>query len=168
MNQAVLDKKVTDLTPELGVRLKQRHAVAKNLGDILADAFRLSFNLQALHWNVEGPLFYSLHKLTEEQYETVEASVDDIAERIRALGLPAPESIGELTERSIVEDLPTKADLGQRVERTVADYERAGLRLQSVIKAAESCDDIKTADLLTEQLGRYEEFSWMLRATIAS
>lgn len=168
MNQAVLDNKVTDLTPDIGVRLQQRRAVAKNLGDVLADAFRLSFNLQGLHWNVEGPLFYSLHKLTEEQYKTVEASVDEIAERIRMLGLPAPESISELDERSIVEDLPRDAELKQRVERTISDYERAGLRLQSVIKAAESCDDIKTADLLTGQLGRYDEFAWMLRATIAS
>lgn len=168
MTQAALETRISDLTPDLGVRLKQRREIAKQLGDVLADAFRLGFNLQGLHWNVEGPLFYSLHKLTEEQYETINDSVDDIAERVRALGLPAPESFKEMNERSIVEDLPKDGDLKLRVERTVADFERTGVRLQTVIKAAEECDDIKTADLLTEQLGYYEEFAWMLRATVAA
>lgn len=168
MTQEALANKITDLKPELGVRLEQRKAIAKELGDILADAFRLSFNLQGLHWNVEGPLFYSLHELSEKQYKKVEASVDDIAERIRALGLPAPESMRELDERSVIDDLPTGSDLRLRVERLVEDYEKASMRLQSVIRQAEESGDIRTADLLTAQLGIYEEYAWMMRATVAS
>lgn len=168
MTQEALANKITDLSPELGVRLKQREDIAEKLGDTLADAFRLSFNLQGLHWNVEGPLFYSMHSLSEKQYTRVEASVDDIAERIRALGLPAPESMLGLDKRTPIEDLPTGCDLRERVDRVVSDYEQASIRLQSVIRAAEKCGDIRTADLLTEQLGIYEEFAWMLRATTAS
>lgn len=168
MQNAVLENTVTELVPDKGMRIEQRRVIAERLGDALADAFRLSFNLQGLHWNVEGPIFYSLHKLTETQYEEIEKSVDDIAERIRALGLPAPESLRELDERSVVTDLPKDAELKARVERTVSDYENAGHRLKQIVALAESNDDIKTADLLTDQLGKYEEFSWMLRATVSS
>jgi starvation-inducible DNA-binding protein len=168
MTQAALETKVTELSPDIGMRLEQRRVVAENLGDALADAFRLSFNLQGLHWNVEGPIFYSLHKLTETQYEEIEESVDVLAERIRALGLPAPESLRELDDRSVVDDLPKDAELKARVERTVSDYESAGQRLKQIVALAESNDDIRTADLLTNQLGKYEEFAWMLRATITS
>lgn len=168
MTEAVLENKITDLMPELGVRKEQRLGVARSLGDALADAFRLKFNLQAMHWNVEGPLFYSLHQLTENQYEEIEKTVDTLAERIRALGLPAPESMSALDNRSILDDLPSEGDLKRRVEQMVNDFERAGLRLKSIIELAENNGDIKTADLLTEQLGMYEEFAWMLRASIAS
>lgn len=168
MTEAVLENKVTDLMPELGIRKEQRLAVARSLHDALADAFRLKFNLQVMHWNVEGPLFYSLHQLTENQCEETEETIDTIAERIRSLGLPAPESLSALDKRSIVEDLPTGEELGNRVERMVNDFERAGMRLKTIIKLAETHGDIKTADLLTEQLGRYEEFAWMLRASVAT
>ena len=168
MNEVVLDNKVTEMKPDMGLRLEQRREVASNLGDALADAFRLSFNLQGMHWNVEGPMFFSLHKLTETQYEQIESSVDEIAERIRALGLPAPESLRALDDRSIIDDLPEQAELKQRVERVISDYEKAGQRLKAIISLAESNGDIKTADLLTDQLGSYEEFAWTLRATIAS
>lgn len=168
MTQVALHNKVTEMKPDMGLRLEQRRDVAQNLGDALADAFRLSFNLQGLHWNVEGPMFFSLHKLTETQYEQIAASVDEIAERIRALGLPAPESLRQLDDRSVVDDLPRSADLKTRVERLVSDYEQSGHRLKSIVALAESNGDIKTADLLTDQLGAYEEFAWMLRATVSS
>lgn len=168
MTNTILENKVTELLPDADIRLEQRRDVAARLGDALADAYRLGFNLQAMHWNVEGPMFFSLHKLTETQYEEIEESVDVIAERIRALGLPAPESLRALDERSIVNDLPAEADLKTRVERLVTDFEQTGVRLKAIVSLAEKNDDIKTADLLTEQLGRYDEFAWMLRATVAS
>lgn len=168
MTQAALQNEVTELSPELGMKAEQRRAIADSLGDAVADAFRLYFNVQSLHWNVEGPTFYGIHKLTEEQYEKLNASVDTIAERIRALGLPAPQSLSSLEDRSVVEDLPGSADLKERIETLIRDYEKAGVRLKKIVRDAEEVDDIKTADLLTAQLGDYEEFSWMLRATIAS
>jgi starvation-inducible DNA-binding protein len=168
MTQPVLKNEVTDLSPDVAMRNKQRLAVAEKLSDSLADAFRLFFNAQTLHWNVEGPMFYSVHKLTEEQYGELGESVDDIAERIRALGLPAMQTMKAYDERSVIGDLPAEADLKDRIERLVSDYEQAGQRLAETIRFAEENDDIKTADLLTEQLGRYDEYAWMLRATVAS
>ncbi len=168
MTQAVLKNEISDLTPNTGTNIEGRRQVAAALGDVLADAFRLYINAQGLHWNVEGPMFYSLHKLTEEQYQSIAASLDDIAERIRALGLPAPESLKEIEKRSAISDLPGDAELKTRVQQMVTDYEKAVLRLARVTTLAERNDDVKTADLLTERIGAYEEFAWMLRATIVS
>lgn len=168
MTQAVLKNEITELKPESMIDSDQRRQTADATANLLADAYRLLINTQGLHWNVEGPMFYSLHKLTEEQYKELADAVDDIAERIRALGLPAPQSIKEFEQRSIVDDLPADGALKTRIERMIADYERAVARAMLVVKHAEKCGDIKTADLLTDRVGVYEENAWMLRATIAS
>lgn len=168
MTQAVLKNEITELSPQSPIDREQRTEVADAVGNILADAYRLFINTQGLHWNVEGPMFYSLHKLTEEQYEDHFEAIDVLAERIRALGMPAPQSLGEFAERSIIDDLPSDASLKERIERLVEDYERSVQRATQVASRAESAGDIKTADLLTERVGVYEENAWMLRATIAS
>lgn len=168
MTQTVLKNEVTELTPKSFVDADQRREIADKLANTLADEYRLRLNVQGLHWNVEGPLFYSVHKLTEEQYEEIAASIDTIAERIRALGLPAPQTLTEFSKRSAVEDLPEKLELKKRIERLVTDYELAASRAAQAVKLAEQYGDIKTADLLTERIGVYDENAWMLRATIAS
>lgn len=167
MTNAALKNDITELDPRLGMQAAQRRDIAEKLGDALADAFRLNFNLLGLHWNVEGPTFYSVHKLTEDQYTTVGKAVDELAERIRALGLPAPQSLIELANRSPIDDLPTSGPLKERIDRLVADFEQAGIRLKDIVSAAEEVNDIKTADLLTDLTGTYEEYAWMLRATTA-
>lgn len=168
MTQTVLQNEITELAPRSSMDADQRQEVADAVANVLADAYRLLINTQGLHWNVEGPLFYSLHKLTESQYGELAESIDELAERIRALGLPAPQSIKEFAERSILQDLPDDADLRTRIERVIQDYERAVRRAALVVQLAETNGDIKTADLLTERVGVYEESAWMLRATIAS
>ena len=168
MTQAVLKNEITELKPESMMTATQRREIADLVANILSDEYRVYVNTQGLHWNVEGPLFYSLHKLTEAQYRELNESIDTLAERIRALGLPAPQSIGEFVERSVLGDLPKDGDLRQRIEHLIADYERLVRRSSLVVQLAESYGDIKTADLLTERVGVYEENAWMLRATIAS
>ena len=168
MTQAVLKNEITDLSPDSPVSTDKRREIAEQVSNILADEYRLFVNTQGLHWNVEGPLFYSLHKLTEEQYRELFESIDELAERIRALGLPAPQSFKEFAERSVLSDLPRDASLNARIEQLIGDYERAVRRATLVVELAETCGDIKTADLLTDRVGTYEENAWMLRATIAS
>lgn len=168
MTQAVLKNEISELAPESNLSAEQRREVADAVANVLADAHRLFINLQGLHWNVEGPMFYSLHKLSELQYREIFENIDTLAERIRALGLPAPQSLREFADRSIIQDLPDNADLKERIDRLVSDYERAVRRLVLVVKLAETNGDIKTADLLTNLVGEYEENAWMLRATIAS
>ena len=90
MTQTVLKNEITELAPRSWMDADQRKEVAEGVANILADAYRLLINTQGLHWNVEGPMFYSLHKLTEDHYRELFESIDSLAERIRALGLPAP------------------------------------------------------------------------------
>jgi starvation-inducible DNA-binding protein len=168
MTQAVLKNEITDLAPNSPMSADQRREVADVVANVLADEYRLFVNTQGLHWNVEGPLFYSLHKLTESQYRELFESIDVLAERIRALGLPAPQSFKDFADRSILTDLPADAELSARIEQLVTDYERAVRRATMVVKLAEANGDIRTADLLTSRIGVYEENAWMLRATIAS
>lgn len=167
MTQTAVRNEVSNLSPERGLNEGARRKTADKLSNVQADAFRLFVNVQGLHWNVEGPLFYSLHKLTEEQYEELSESIDELAERVRALGLIPPESLAAYQERSIIDDLPKDADLTDRVKRLVSDYERAAERLTEAVKVAEDHGDVKTADLLTERIGVYDENAWMLRASIA-
>jgi starvation-inducible DNA-binding protein len=168
MTQEVLKNQITDLKPRTGMDPDQRLEMAEALSNALADQYRILINTQGLHWNVEGPVFYSLHKLTEKQYEDLFAAIDTMAERIRAIGAAAPQSLKELAERSIISDLPSDRDLKGRIDRIVNDYERAVKRLKMAIKLAEANSDVKSADLLTERVGVYEENSWMLRATAAA
>ncbi len=168
MTQAVLKNEITELSPESPMNAEQRREIADMVANVLADEYRIYINTQGLHWNVEGPLFYSVHKLTESQYREMGESIDTLAERIRALGLPAPQSITEFVERSVLSDLPSGSDLKARIEQIISDYERLVRRSALVVQLAESYGDIKTADLLTERVGVYEENAWMLRATIAS
>lgn len=167
MTQTARQTEVSNLKPEGGLDWNSRRETAERLSDVQADAFRLFTNVQGLHWNVEGPLFYSLHKLTEEQYEDLGEAIDELAERVRALGLVAPESLSTYQERSIIDDLPKDADTHTRVKRLVSDFERASERLAKAVKIAEDHGDVKTADLLTERIGVYDENAWMLRASIA-
>ena len=168
MTQSVLKNEITELAPESSMSADQRREVADAVANVLADAYRLFINTQGMHWNVEGPLFYSVHKLTETQYRELAEAIEELAERIRALGLPAPQSLKELAERSILNDLPDDGDLKARIERLIGDYERAVRRATLVVQLAETNGDVKTADLLTDRVGVYEENAWMLRATVAS
>jgi starvation-inducible DNA-binding protein len=168
MTQPVLQNEVTDLAPETGLKDKTRVAVAEKLANAVADSYRLLVNTQGLHWNVEGPLFYSLHKLTEEQYQDLFEAIDDLAERIRALGLPAPASTAEFIERSAVSDMPADSALKARVEALIEANEGVAHRLREGVHLADKLADVKTAELLTERIGVHETNAWMLRATIAS
>lgn len=162
-----MHNEVSELQPNRGLAEDVRRKTAEEVSKVHADAFRLFINVQGIHWNAEGPLFYSLHQLTEKQYEDLSDSIDELAERVRALGLVAIESLEAYEQRSIIGDLPKGADLADRVKRLISDYERATERAAKAVAVAEEHGDVKTADLLTERIGVYEENAWMLRATIA-
>jgi len=168
MTQAVLKAQTTDLPSRSGLETSEREAVAKALSGALTDTYRLFIITQGLHWNVQGPLFYSIHKLTEEQYNDMFAAIDSIAERIRALGFPAPSSVLELTARSKVAEPERDADLKSQIQALIDGNETVAKHLRESVAQAESNNDVKTADLLTGRIGVHEENAWMLRATIAS
>lgn len=139
--------------------------IADGLTQALADTYRLMFKTHAYHWNVEGPLFHSIHVLTEGQYNDLFKAADVVAERIRALGYLAPWQLADIIKGSVVEDpskLPSAQDM---VADLAADHEAIAKRLRDVIEVAEKGNDPVTADLLTARCAFHEKSAWMLRAT---
>lgn len=167
MTQPSLKNEVTDLAPKTGLKDATRSAVAEKLSHAVADSYGLLINTQGVHWNVQGPLFYSLHKLTEEQYEDLFAAIDDLAERIRALGLPAPSSFAHIARDCAVDDMRDGIELKAQVESLIEANELVANRMRSGVRLAEELSDVKTAELLTERIGIHETNAWMLRATVA-
>lgn len=147
--------------------LEQRKRLAASLTGMLADAYVLLVKTQGVHWNVVGPLFVSLHQLTEEQYQDLFGAIDEIAERIRALGYPAPASIAHMMPHSAIGEETGNPTAEKMVEALIRDNETAARRLRESVEMAEELRDVATADLLTERLQAHEKAVWMLRATIA-
>ena len=168
MTQTVLKTQVTELSADSGLQKEGRQLIATELNKAVADTYRLLANTQGVHWNVQGPLFYSLHKLTESQYEDMFASVDELAERARSLGFPAPQNFGTLERLSSIDDVDPDGDLNTQIEQLIAGNEKLASALRKLVTSAERVEDVKTADLATERVGVHEENAWMLRATIAS
>ncbi|MHC0052746.1 Dps family protein [Actibacterium sp. D379-3] len=150
---------------ETGV--KQADAVAKALADALSDTYRLMIKTHVYHWNVEGPHFYSIHHLTEEQYQNLFTATDELAERIRALGALAPTSVAALTAGSEIGKTVDKLSAQEMVKDLASDHENLAKSLHSLIKMAEDHDDPVTADMATARSAFHEKAAWMLRATAA-
>ena len=139
--------------------------IVDGLVEALADTYRLLFKSHAYHWNVEGPLFHSIHLLTEAQYADLFMAADDLAERIRALGKLAPSKWSDITQASCVKDLPKLPSAQAMVTSLADDHEAVAKRMHAVIKKAESGNDPVTADLLTGRCAFHEKAAWMLRST---
>ncbi|WGW05576.1 Dps family protein [Tropicibacter oceani] len=164
-------KDATTVVPseaELSTGVRDTQGIAAGLADILADTYRLTFKTHAYHWNVEGPLFYSLHKLTEAQYENMFAAADQLAERIRALGHLAPLSMADIVARSQISDLPGVPSAGEMIADLVSDHERVAHRLHALVQLVEGRRDPVTEDLATERSAFHEQAAWMLRAMAKS
>ncbi len=141
--------------------------LANALTDVLADTYRLTFKSHAFHWNVEGPLFFSIHKLTEGQYENMFAAADKLAERIRAIGQMAPMAMGTIIERSVIKDDATAPSAGEMCVILAEDHAHVSQRLHALIKLAGEHNDPVTEDLATERAAFHEQAAWMLKAMAA-
>jgi len=168
MTQPALNTQVSELTPDSGVSAEGRQQLAGSLARGVADTYRLMIDTQGVHWNVQGPLFYSVHKLTEEQYRDMFEAADDLAERIRALGHRAPHNVAELSELTDLESPDPEQKLHEQIGMLIRGNEQIAQRMRGAVPQAENNEDVKTADLLTERIGLHEEHAWMLRATIAA
>ena len=139
-------------------------AVAEDLADVLADTYSLTIKTHAVHWNVEGPLFFGVHTLTETQYADLFAAADAIAERIRALGHLTAMSPGALLDGSVVTELEAPKDAAAMCKSLAEDHTRVAKRLHEVIEKAGEANDPVTEDLATARAGFHEKAAWMLRA----
>jgi starvation-inducible DNA-binding protein len=159
-------KQKTGAAVKTGLQSGDRQELAQAVSKALAETYVLYTKTQAVHWNVVGPLFYALHKLTESQYEDLAEAVDTIAERIRALGYPAPASFGEFLELSDIRESREKLTAEQAVTMLCGDHEIAACTFREATKLADDLDDVVTADLLTQRMAEHEKAAWMLRSII--
>lgn len=164
---SVTATKAEELNIDTGIERSDRRDLARHLSRALADTYVLFIKTQGFHWNVAGPLFYSLHKMTEEQYEDLYQAADTIAERIRSIGFPAPGSYAQFTELSSLQEEQGVPTAEQMIRQLADDNETVARVMREAVAEAEKADDVKTADMLTERLGQHEENVWMLRALLA-
>ncbi len=149
---------------EINTGVSDTEAMAQGVEHMLADTYRLIFKTHAVHWNVEGAMFYAVHNLTEEQYNDLFEAADEIAERIRALGHLAPATLSSIVSHSVVTDEEAPASAGAMCEDLAADHERVARRLHALIKIAGDAGDPVTEDMATERAAFHEKAAWMLRA----
>lgn len=148
------------------IKKTDRAEMAEKLGEVLASTYVLYHKTQAVHWNVTGPQFLGIHKLTEGQYEDLAASIDTIAERIRALGAKTPVGLAAYVKSSAIDDEMDFGDVKAMLKQLSADNIASANQMREFVKTAEDADDVFTADLLTARIGVLEESSWMLSSSI--
>ena len=155
---------------DIGIKSTDRKAIADGLSHFLADAYTLYLKTHAFHWNVTGPMFNSLHVMFEGQYTEQWAALDEIAERIRAIGYPAPGSYAEFVKLSSIPEEPGREgevpDWKEMVKQLVVGNEAVCRTARKVLATADKAGDDPTVDLMTQRLNIHEKNAWMLRSLL--
>ena len=152
---------------DIGISEPDRKDIAAGLSRLLADSYSTYLKTHNFHWNVEGPMFQTLHTMFETQYTVLATAVDEIAERIRALGEPAPGSYTAFAKLSSVEDETGHPDAVGMIRQLVAAQETIARTAREVMPLADKAGDEPTADLLTQRMQVHEKNAWMLRSLLA-
>ena len=150
----------------IGIDEESRKGIADGLSRLLADSYSLYLKTHNYHWNVTGPQFTTLHALFEAHYTELALAVDEIAERIRALGYRAPGSYSEFAELSIIAEDRDSPNAREMIARLVTGQEAVVRTARDVIKLASAAGDEPTADLLTQRMQAHEKNAWMLRSLL--
>ncbi len=141
-----------------------RKPVAEALGRLLADSYTLYLKTHNYHWNVKGPMFNTLHTLFETQYTELALAVDEVAERIRALGAPAPGSYAAFSRLTRIEEEEGAPSAVQMLENLAADQQTLTQTAEQVRQAAEAAGDEASVDLAVTRISVHEKNAWMLRS----
>ena len=151
---------------DIGIAPKHREKVSQGLSRLLADTYTLYLQTHNFHWNVEGPMFNTLHQMFMTQYSELWNALDAIAERIRALGHPAPGTYRAFTSLSSIDEVDGVPDAMEMVRLLVKGHEAVSRTARAVFPSAEKARDESTADLLTQRLQVHEKTAWMLRSLL--
>ena len=151
---------------DIGIPQTQREEIAAGLSRLLADTYVLYGKTHGFHWNVTGPMFNTLHLMFMDQYTELWNSLDDIAERIRALGMAAPHGGSTLAGLASIKEAPQQPAALEMVRELVAGHEAVARTARSIFPLAETASDEPTADLLTQRLQIHEKTAWMLRSLL--
>jgi len=150
----------------MGIEAKDRQEIAQGLSRLLADTYTLYLKTHNFHWNVTGPMFQTLHLMFEQQYNELSLAVDQIAERIRALGFFAPGSYREFSQLSSIKDEAAIPDAREMIRLMVEGQEAVIRTARSVFPAVDRVNDEPTADILTQRMQVHEKTAWMLRSLL--
>lgn len=144
---------------------KANQDVISALRLVLSDSFVLYMKTYAVHWNYQGPKFFSVHKMTEEQYEQLAQAVDAIAERMRALDKVAPISLATILASSDLEEM-SRVDAGndQELMNLISSHTLLAQRAHEAAKICEDADDIYSQDMMIQRVGAHDKAAWMLRS----
>jgi starvation-inducible DNA-binding protein len=151
---------------DIGIGQKDRKKIADGLSCLLADTYTLYLKTHNFHWNVTGPMFNTLHTMFETQYTELAVAVDDIAERIRALGFPAPGTYSQYAKLSSIKEEEGVPEWREMVKQLVEGHEAVVKTARKVFPAADAASDEPTADLLTQRMQLHEKTAWMLRSLL--
>lgn len=150
----------------IGISDKDRKGIAQGMGRFLADSYTLYLMTHNFHWNVKGPMFNTLHLMFEGQYNELALAVDTIAERIRALGYPAPATYAEFVALSSIKEVKGQPKAEDMIKHLVAGQEAVVRTARSLFPMVEAASDETTADLLTQRMQLHEKTAWMLRSLL--
>ncbi len=152
---------------EIGISEKDRKLTADGLSRLLADSYILYLKTHNFHWNVEGPMFNTLHLMFMDQYTELWNALDLIAERIRALGSYAPGSYKKYAQLSSIPEAEEPVPATQMIKQLLEGHEAVAKTARSILPVADAGQDEATLDLLTQRLQLHEKTAWMLRSLLS-
>lgn len=159
--------KKNEMSVNIGISDKERKKIADGLSKLLADTYTLYLKTHNFHWNVTGPMFNTLHLMFETQYTELALAVDSIAERIRALGYPAPGTYKEYARLSSIAEEEGVPEATEMIRKLVEGQEAVVRTARSLFPAIDAAGDEPSADLLTQRMQTHEKTAWMLRSMLA-
>jgi starvation-inducible DNA-binding protein len=151
---------------DIGIPLAERRAIAEGLSALLADSYTLYLMTHNFHWNVTGPQFNSLHAMFMGQYTEQWNAIDVIAERIRAVGFPAPGTYGEFARLTSIREPEGVPDANEMVRQLVVAQEATARTARNLFPVVDAARDQPTADVLTQRINVHEKTAWMLRSLL--
>lgn len=151
----------------IGISNEDRQQVASGLSKLLADSYTLYLKIHNFHWNVEGPQFNTLHLMFEQHYTELALAVDEIAERIRALGVKAPGSYSAFAKLTSIDEASGEESAEEMIRQLVLGQEAVVRTARTALKPTAAAGDEPTADLLTQRMQIHEKNAWMLRSMLA-
>jgi starvation-inducible DNA-binding protein len=150
----------------IGIDQKNREQIAGAVSKVQADTYTLYLKTHNFHWNVTGPMFQTLHLMFEQQYNELWLAVDAIAERVRALGFPAPGTYRQFAALSSIKEEEGVPKADDMIRRLVEGHETVARTARNAFKLAQEVNDQPTCDLLTQRMNIHEKTAWMLRSLV--
>ena len=151
---------------DIGIEATKRQEIAGGLARVLADTYTLYLKTHNFHWNVTGPMFQTLHLMFEAQYNELALAVDLVAERIRALGFPAPGTYKQFAALSTIKEEDGVPKAQDMIRLLVEGHETVARTAREIFKSADAASDQPTCDLLTQRMQVHEKTAWMLRSLL--